>query len=56
MFFWKHFAFFDHASGISISLAKGAECPEVPSNSKTLSNDAESEFPDGITGFKFSMF
>ena len=48
--------FFDHASGISINLAKGAECPDVVSNSKTLSNEAESEFPDGITGFKFSIF
>ena len=46
--------FFDHASGINISFAKGAGCPEIFNNSNTLSKDAESEFPGKITGFKFS--
>ena len=53
--FGRTLLFFDHASGIKSNLAKGAGCPEIFSNSNTLSSDAESEFPDGITGFKFSI-
>ena len=48
--------FLDHASGINISFAKGAGCPDIFNNSKTLSKDAESEFPGKITGLTFSMF
>ena len=44
MIFGSTSLFFDHASGINISFAKGAGCPEIFNNSNTLSKDAESEF------------
>jgi hypothetical protein len=39
----ESFIFFDQASGTSINFAKGAGCPEIFNNSKTLSNAAESD-------------
>ena len=39
-----------------MTIAKGADWPEIFNNSKTLSKAAESEAPGCITGFKFSMF
>ncbi len=51
----KILLFFDQASGISISFAKGADWPDIFNNSKTLSKAAESELPDGITGLRFSI-
>ena len=47
--------FFDQASGIKRSFARGAGWPEIFNSSNTLSKEAESELPDGITGFKFSI-
>ena len=47
--------FFDQASGISISFVSGTDFPDLMSNSNTLSNAAESEFPIPITGFKDSV-
>ena len=52
----KILLFLDHASGININFANGADWPDIFSNSKTLSKAAESEAPGCITGFKFSIF
>ena len=47
--------FLDHASGININFARGADWPEIFKSSKTLSSAAESDDPGCITGFKFSI-
>ena len=48
--------FLDQASGISIIFAIGKDLPVRTNNSNAASNDAVSEFPDLIIGFKSSMF